>query len=146
VVLVAAPQIAIATLPRDGNGSFTHGSHSQLARELTNLWHQRFHAPWKVVAGATDVGEPMTFYSPDHPKPLTPNEAWPSGLTSLAEAQREGFIGICEVGDWKQQDCDAWMKQNGPNGERMVITTRRFFKGMASAPTAWNVTVVPPSR
>ena len=146
VVLAAAPQIAIATLPRDGNGSFTHGSHSQLARELTNLWHQRFHAPWKVVAGATDVGEPMTFYSPDHPKPLTPNEAWPSGLTSLAEAQREGFIGICEVGDWKQQDCDAWMKQNGPNGERMVITTRRFFKGMASAPTAWNVTVVPPGR
>ncbi|MDB5533543.1 MAG: hypothetical protein JWO28_1858, partial [Hyphomicrobiales bacterium] len=132
-VLATAPQIAIATLPRDGSGGFTHGSHSQLAHELTELWHQRFHSPWKVVAGYTDVGEPMTFYSTDHPMPLTPNEAWPSGLTSLGEAQREGFIGVCEIGDWKQQDCDAWMKQNGASGERLVMTTRRFFKGMASA-------------
>jgi 4-amino-4-deoxy-L-arabinose transferase-like glycosyltransferase len=146
VVLAAAPQIAVATMPRDAAGSFTHGSHSQLARELTDLWHQRFHSRWQVVAGATDVGEPMTFYSPDHPAPLTPGEPWPSGLTSLAEAKRDGFIGVCEVGDWKQQDCDAWMKQNAAAGERMVITTRRFFRGHASAATAWNVTIVPPGK
>jgi 4-amino-4-deoxy-L-arabinose transferase-like glycosyltransferase len=146
VVLAAAPQIAVATMPRDAAGSFTHGSHSQLARELTDLWHQRFHSRWQVVAGATDVGEPMTFYSPDHPAPLTPGEPWPSGLTSLAEAKREGFIGVCEVGDWKQQNCDAWMKQNAAEGERMVITTRRFFRGRASAATAWNVTIVPPGK
>jgi 4-amino-4-deoxy-L-arabinose transferase-like glycosyltransferase len=146
VVLAAAPQIAVATMPRDAAGSFTHGSHSQLARELTDLWHQRFHSRWQVVAGATDVGEPMTFYSPDHPAPLTPGEPWPSGLTSLAEAKRVGFIGVCEVGDWKQQDCDAWMKQNAAGGERMVITTRRFFRGHASAATAWNVTIVPPGK
>jgi 4-amino-4-deoxy-L-arabinose transferase-like glycosyltransferase len=146
VVLAAAPQIAVATMPRDAAGSFTHGSHSQLARELTDLWHQRFHSRWQVVAGATDVGEPMTFYSPDHPAPLTPGEPWPSGLTSLAEAKREGFIGVCEVGDWKQQNCDAWMKQNAAEGERMVITTRRFFRGVAGAATAWNVTIVPPGK
>ncbi|MDB5501445.1 MAG: hypothetical protein JWR89_1347 [Tardiphaga sp.] len=144
--LALSPQIAVATLPRNASGSFTHGSHSQLARALTDLWHQRFHSPWKVVAGYTDVGEPMTFYSPDHPMPLTPNEPWPSGLTSLDGAQREGFIGVCEVGDWKQATCDAWMKDNAAQGERMVITTRRFFKGMAGAPTAWNVVIVPPGK
>ncbi|MDB5565388.1 MAG: hypothetical protein JWP84_1954, partial [Tardiphaga sp.] len=31
-------------------------------------------------------------------------------------------------------------------GERMVITTRRFFRGRASAATAWNVTIVPPGK
>jgi hypothetical protein len=132
-------------MQRNATGQFTYGSHSQLARELTELWHRRFHSRWKVVAGATDVGEPMTFYSPDHPMPLTPNEIWSSGLTSLDEAKRYGFIGICEVGGWNQQACDAWMKRNAAGGEEMVITTRRVFRGSAIAATAWNVFVVPPA-
>jgi hypothetical protein len=145
-VLVAAPQIVPITMLRNATGQFTYSSHSQLARELTELWHQRFHSPWKVVAGATDVGEPMTFYSPDHPLPLTPNESWSSGLTSLDEAKRFGFIGICEVGGWNQPACDAWMKQNAAGGDEMVITTQRFFRGSAIAATAWNVYVVTPAN
>jgi hypothetical protein len=146
ITLAAAPQIAIATMPRDVSGSFTHGSHSQLARELTEVWHKRFHTRWAVVAGYTDVGEPMTFYSPDHPMPLTPNELWSSGLTSLAEAKRDGFIGVCEVNDWKFERCEAWMKDNAAGAERIVMTTRRFFKGNASAPTTWNVYLMTPRR
>ena len=146
IVLVAAPQIVPITMLRNATGQFTYGSHSQLARELTELWHRRFHSRWKVVAGATDVGEPMTFYSPDHPMPLTPNEIWSSGLTSLDEAKRYGFIGICEVGAWNQQACDAWMKRNAAGGEEMVITTQRFFRGSAIAATAWNVYVVLPAN
>lgn len=137
--LAAAPQIVLATLPRDG-----HPSQSQLARELTEVWHQRFHSRWTVVAGYTDVGEPMTFYSPDHPLPLTPNEPWPSGLTSLAEAKSEGFIGVCEAGDWKFDMCEAWMKDNAAAGERIVMTTRRFYNGHAGVQSTWNVYVVPP--
>ncbi|MDB5652869.1 MAG: hypothetical protein JWQ94_482 [Tardiphaga sp.] len=146
LTLALSPQIAIATLPRNAAGQFTHVAYSQLSRQLTELWRDRFHSPWKVVVGYTDVGEQMTFYSPDHPLPLTPYEPWPSGLTSLDEARREGFIGACQIDDWKQTMCDTWMKDNAPNGERLVVTTRRFFKGMAGAPTMWNVVIVPPSR
>jgi 4-amino-4-deoxy-L-arabinose transferase-like glycosyltransferase len=145
-VLALSPQIAIGTMLRDGAGQPAYGSRSQLARELTELWQQRFQARWAVVAAATDVGEPMTFYSPDHPAPLTPNELWSSGLTSLDEAKRLGFIGICEIGDGKLESCEAWMKDNAAGGERMVITTRRFFHGIAAVPTAWNVVVVPPGK
>ena len=88
----------------------------------------------------------MAFYSPDHPALLTPNEIWSSGLTSLDEAKQHGFIGICEVGAWKQQECDAWMKRNGADAEKLVITTRRFFGGSNSAATAWNVYVVHPGQ
>jgi hypothetical protein len=77
---------------------------------------------------------------------LTPNELWSSGLTSLDEAKRLGFIGICEIGDGKQETCDAWMKENAADGERMVMTTRRFFHGIAGASTAWNVVIVPPAK
>jgi 4-amino-4-deoxy-L-arabinose transferase-like glycosyltransferase len=146
ILLAAAPLVVPITMPRNAAGQFTYGSHSQLARELTELWHQRFRSRWKVVAGSTDVGEPMTFYSPDHPMPLTPNEIWSSGLTSLDEAKQYGFIGICEVGAWNQQECDAWMKRNGADAQKMVITTQRFFRGSASAATAWNVYVVLPAK
>ncbi len=146
IVLAAAPLAIVITMPRNASGQFTYGSYSQLAGELTELWHQRFHSRWSVVAGATDVGDPMTFYSPDHPAPLTPNEAWSSGLTSLGEAKRFGFIGICEVGAWNQRECDAWMKQNTADAEARVITTRRFYRGSASATTAWNVYITPPAE
>lgn len=143
-VLAAAPPIAAISMPRDAAGLPAYGSRSQLARELTEVWHRRFFLRWAVVAAATDTGEPMTFYSVDHPAPLTPGEAWSSGLTSLNEARRQGFIGICEVGDWKLQACEAWMNANAANAERMVITTRRFFHGAAGAATAWNIYIVPP--
>jgi 4-amino-4-deoxy-L-arabinose transferase-like glycosyltransferase len=145
-VLVAAPLIVPITMARNATGQFTYGSHSQLAQDLTELWHQRFHSNWMVVAGATDVGEMMTFYSPDHPLPLTPNEIWASGLTSFDEAKRYGFVGICEVGAWNQQACDAWMKRNAASGDEMVITTQRLFRGSAISATAWNVYVVRPAK
>jgi 4-amino-4-deoxy-L-arabinose transferase-like glycosyltransferase len=146
VVLVGSWQIVAYETAQKRDDGATYRARSELARQLTETWRTRFASRWAVVAGYTDTGEPMTFYSPDHPAPLTPNELWSSGLTSLDEAKRLGFIGICETGDWKLDSCEAWMKDNAAGGERMVITTRRFFHGIALAPTAWNVVIVPPAR
>ena len=101
---------------------------------------------WPVVAAYMDTGQPMTFYSPDHPASLTPNEPWSSGLTSLEEAKRSGFIGICEPNHWKFEECEAWMKVHAANAERMVMSTRRFLLGMPGPATAWNVYIVPPAK
>jgi hypothetical protein len=129
---------------RSGDASFR--ARSELAREVTAEWHTRFHSRLPVVAAYDDIGQPVIFYSSDHPAALTPDEPWSSGLTSLDEARRSGFIGVCETGDWKLEKCEAWMKQHAGNGERMVITTRRFFQGVAGAATAWNVVIVPPAK
>jgi 4-amino-4-deoxy-L-arabinose transferase-like glycosyltransferase len=145
-VLALSPQIVAYEVGQKRDDGATYGARSELARQLTKEWRARFASRWAVVAGYTDTGEPMTFYSPDHPAPLTPNELWSSGLTSLDEAKRLGFIGICEIGDGKQERCNAWMKENAADGERMVMTTRRFFHGIAGASTAWNVVIVPPGK
>ncbi len=111
-VLAASPTIAAREMEDNPNGAAAYGARSELARELTEAWHTRFKSRWAVVAGTTEMGEPMTFYSPDHPAPFTPGEIWSSGLTSLKEARRLGFIGICDTteesmhesrSDWK--DC-----------------------------------------
>jgi hypothetical protein len=106
----------------------------------------RFNTPWRVVVGTTEMGEPMTFYSPDHPAPFTPGELWSSGLTSLEEARRTGFIGICDTTDARLPVCEAWMKANGTDAEPLAITTQRFFRGHPGPAINWKVYIVPPAK
>jgi hypothetical protein len=145
-VLIVSPQIAAYDAGQHRNEGASYRARSELARELTEVWHRRFFSALPVVAAYSDIGHPVTFYSVDHPAVLTPYEPWSSGLTSLEEAKRSGFIGICETGDWKFEKCEAWMKDHAANGERMVITTRRFFSGGPGPATIWNVIVVPPEK
>jgi len=144
--LAASPYIAAREMAVNPNGAATYGARSELARELTQAWHTRFNSRWAVVAGTTEVGEPMTFYSPDHPAPFTPGEIWSSGLTSLEEAKRLGFIGICDTTDGRLPVCDAWMAANGNNAERLAITTQRFFRGHPGPAISWKVYIVPAAK
>ena len=144
--LAASPYIAAEEMAVNPNGAATYGARSELARELTQAWHTRFNSRWAVVAGTTEMGEPMTFYSPDHPAPFTPGELWSSGLTSLEEARRLGFIGICDTSDGRLPVCDAWMAANGNNAEQLAITTQRFFHGRPGPAISWKVYIVPPAK
>ena len=145
-VLVASPYIAAQEITANANGASSYGARSQLARELTDIWHARFHTRWPVVAGTTEVGEPMTFYSPDHPAPFTPGEIWSSGLTSLDEARRLGFIGICDTSDARLPACEAWIAANAGGAEQLAVTTQRFFHGHPGPATTWKIYVVPPAK
>jgi 4-amino-4-deoxy-L-arabinose transferase-like glycosyltransferase len=144
--LVASPYIADREMAGNPNGASSYGARSQLARELTEEWHRRFHTRWAVVAGTTEIGEPMTFYSSDHPAPFTPGEVWSSGLTSLEEARRLGFIGICDTSDGRLPVCEAWMAANGKDAEQVAITTQRFFHGHPGPAITWKVYIAPPEK
>lgn len=146
LTLAFAPQICVLSLPRDDKGNFTHVSYSQLAGQLTEIWHTRAYSRWSAVAGFIDTADQMTFYSPDHPLPLTLYDEGGSGLLTLAEAQRDGFIGICEAGTWNIDRCDAWMKEHAAGAERMVLSTRRYFNGQAGVSTRFDVYLVPPKK
>ncbi len=141
-----APQIAIASMPRDESGNFAHVSYSQLARQLTEMWHTRAHARWSAVVGFVEVADQMTFYSVDHPLPFVPYEKVGSGLLSLEDTRRAGFIGICDPTDERVERCEAWMKEYAAGAERVVISTRRFFQGQAGISSRWHVYFVPPGK
>ena len=146
VALAAAPEIASRTVPHhttNGIGNEALDDRSELARDLTRQWRLRFNSRWPAVVGSTRVSNLMTFYSPDHPTPLAPEEP-PSGLMTAADAQRTGFIGICDAGGPFYRQCDAWMKANATRGERVIITTRRFFNGKPGPAVNWEIHFVPP--
>jgi 4-amino-4-deoxy-L-arabinose transferase-like glycosyltransferase len=146
VVLVASPRIATFEFAETPNGASAYVARAELARELTQAWQTRFLSRWAVVAGTTEVGEPMTFYSPDHPAPFTPGEVWSSGLTSLEEARRLGFIGICDTSDGRLPICEAWMAANAADAERLAVTTQRFFHGHPGPAISWKVYITPPAK
>ena len=144
--LAAAPRIAALEIADNPNGAAGYSARSELARELTQTWHEHFGSRWPIVAGTTEIGEPMTFYSPDHPLPYTPGETWSSGLTSIEEARRLGFIGICDTSDYRIKTCEAWMAANAANAENLVMTTQRFFHGHSGPSTTWKIYIVPPGK
>ena len=145
-VLLASPLLARMGVRQTAEVGSTSNPLSQFAEQLTTIWHQRFPTRWAVVAGTTEVGEPMTFYSPDHPVPLTPGEVWSSGLTSLTEAKRLGFIGICDTTDNRLAECDQWMATNAPNAEQLEVSARRFFRGVSGPLVRWKIYIMPPGR
>jgi hypothetical protein len=144
--LVASPYIAAREIADNPNAASGYAARSQLARELTQAWHARFPSRWAVVAASMEIGEPMTFYSPDHPARLTLDEPWSSGLTSMDEARRLGFIGICDTRQAALPECEAWMAAHAAHGERVTVTTQRFFHGHPGPAISWNVYIAPPAK
>lgn len=140
--LAASPWIA----KREMAGNARNGARSELARELTEAWRERFASPWPVVVGTMENIQPLAFYSPDHPTPFTPGEVWSSGLISEADVKRLGFIGVFDPADWRLPKFEKWMAETAPNAERLVMTSRRFFDGHPGPTMTWNIYIVPPAK
>lgn len=145
-MLALSPIIAAQTVRRDGVAGLRFYPKSEVALQLTEAWRARFNSRWAVVAGAPGVNRSMAFYSPDHPAPLTPGEVPPSGLTTLDEATRRGFIGICDAHDARLPDCEAWMTRTAPDAERVDLTSRRYFHGRAGPAARWKVWIARPAQ
>ncbi|RXH07471.1 glycosyltransferase family 39 protein [Bradyrhizobium guangzhouense] len=144
--LFASPWIAAHEMAANKDNAATYGARSELARELTQAWHSRFASRWAIVAGTMESIQPMVFYSPDHPVAFIPNEAWSSGLTTLDEVKKDGFIGVFDPTDGRLPAFEKWVSEIAPNAERMVMTTRRFTHGKAGPAMTWNIYIAPPAK
>lgn len=144
--LAASPWIAAREMEANAGNTATYGARAELARKLTQEWHMRFASRWAVVAGTMESIQPMVFYSPDHPSAFTPNEPWSSGLTSLDDVRKYGFIGVFDPTDGRLPAFEKWVSEVAPNAERMVMSTRRFTHGKAGPSMSWNIYIAPPGK
>lgn len=144
--LAASPWIAAREMEANAGNTATYGARAELARKLTQEWHVRFASRWAVVAGTMESIQPMVFYSPDHPSAFTPNEPWSSGLTSLDDVRKYGFIGVFDPTDGRLPAFEKWVSEVAPNAERMVMSTRRFTHGKAGPSMSWNIYIAPPGK
>ena len=142
-----SPYIAAREMADNPNGASGYGARSELARELTRSLAPAFR--FALGGGrrrhgnrrADDVLQPGS--SRDR---ITPDEIWSSGLTSLEEAKRLGFIGICEHRTSVCRRARRGWRPMRPTPRQLVMTTRRFFNGHAGPATSWKVYIVPPAK
>lgn len=144
--LAASPWIAAREMAANANNTATYGARSELARELTQAWHTRFASRWAIVAGSMETIQPMAFYSPDHPSPFTPGEAWGAGLTSPEDVKRLGFIAVFDARDGRLPGFEKWVAETAPEAERVVMTTRRFSHGRPGPSMTWHVFIAGPAK
>jgi hypothetical protein len=125
---------------------------SELAREVTRLWHERFSSPLPIVVATFDLAAPAAFYSPDHPRMFADSPDAPRVFASEqpefspwldypADLKRYGFVGICYAGD---QDCLDNLAKLDPHAEKLDVTVAREAFGVKAKPWTFNIRIARP--
>ena len=71
----------------------------------------------------------------------------PGAVMGANDQLRLGFIGVCDTAtDWNLPACEDWMARNAANAERLLMTTRRFYRGHPGPSRVWKIYIVPPAK
>jgi hypothetical protein len=125
---------------------------SELAREVTRLWHARFSSPLPIVVATFDLAAPVAFYSPDHPRMFADSPDAPRVFASEQPAfspwidfpsdlARYGFVGICYETD---ADCLDNLVKLASDAEKLDVTVAREVMGVRAKPWTFNIRIVRP--
>lgn len=115
---------------------------SELARDLTRRWHERFGERLPFVVAELEVAAPLAFYSEDHPLMMSADETMFSPwIDDPAALKTKGYIGVCRDGDAR---CAAFLHGLNPQAERFDITLARSVRSVTAGPHLFHVEVSPP--
>jgi hypothetical protein len=125
---------------------------SELAREVTRLWHERFSSPLPIVIATFDLAAPVAFYSPDHPRMFADSPDPPRVFASEqpefspwidfpADLARYGFVGICYDGD---KGCLDNLAKLDPDAEKLDVTLVREVFGLKAKRWTFNIRIARP--
>jgi 4-amino-4-deoxy-L-arabinose transferase-like glycosyltransferase len=149
--VIVSPFYALATFKeRPDRDVFTPTS--ELAREVTGLWHARFASALPIVVATFDLAAPVAFYSPDHPRMFADSPDPPRVFASdqpefspwidfPADLRRHGFVGICYEGD---TDCLDNLARLAPDAEKLDVTLAREVAGIRAKPWTFNIRIARP--
>ncbi len=91
----------------------------ELAAHVSDMWHQRFEKPLRIVAGSKPYADSITFYSADHPSLFINFDFRVSPWISAERLRTEGLAIVCLQVD---QRCLAEIdEQFRGRGERITV-------------------------
>jgi hypothetical protein len=134
---IAFPLMAIKS--RNEPERFFRG-YADLAKTVTQLWHDRYSNLLPVAAGAIDAAAGISFYSPDHPLLFSELDPYLATWIDLNEIRRTGFIVVCPL----HTPCDDRAQVLGRIVEQVRVY-RLFGPGQPSK-QYWTVLIAGPDR
>jgi hypothetical protein len=151
IQLVASPLYALAKF-RDYPGYDVYAPTSELAREVTRLWRERFGSRLPIVVSVFDLAAPVVFYSPDHPRMLADSPDPPRVFAAdqpefspwidfPGDLDRDGFVGICHAHD---DACLDYMTRLDPRAEALDVTLVREVGGLKATPWTFHLRIARP--
>ncbi|MEE8541055.1 MAG: glycosyltransferase family 39 protein [Desulfobacterales bacterium] len=111
----------------------------ELAAYVSDMWHQRFGKPLRIVAGSKPYADSITFYSADHPSLFINFDFRISPWISPERLRAEGLAIVCLRAD--QHCLDQIDERFGARGER-IITQIKSRRSILSDPEPVDFVVV----
>ncbi|HVY53512.1 MAG TPA: glycosyltransferase family 39 protein [Gammaproteobacteria bacterium] len=111
-----------------------------LARNLTHVWHERYHQALPYVAGSRWLSGNIAFYSHDHPKVYINWNKKFSPWINESELKEKGAIFIWGKDEPLPQD----FKERFPNIEQQQIVHLTWYRNKNLPPIEVNVAFLPP--
>jgi hypothetical protein len=116
-MLSASPFVALG-MDLSQNRAWT-SPRKELAAYVSDMWHQRFGKPLRIVAGSKPYADSITFYSADHPSLFINFDFRVSPWISAERLRTEGLAIVCLQAD---QSCLAEIdEQVRARGERITV-------------------------
>jgi hypothetical protein len=127
---------------------------SELALEVTRLWHERYGTPLPIVVSAFEIAAPVVFYSPDHPRMFADSPDLPRVFAAdqpefspwidyPADLRRYGFVGICLEHD---SVCLDYLLRLDPNVETVRLKLAREVAGFQAQPWTFTIGIARPQN
>jgi hypothetical protein len=142
-VLVIAPALALRNFTSNGEGNRAYVA--QLARAVTDAWHERIHRPLTIVLGDTTLADGTGFYSPDHPDSAPDSVIALAPWITPARLAREGYAAACLADD---SECIGRAERasgtQATPADRVVIDIAPYFFGRSHVPARFVVLIFPP--
>ncbi len=70
-----------------------------IAKAITQEWHDRYHTPLQYVAGSRWIGGNIGFYSPDHPAVFIEWDARKAPWINLRDLQKKGAVFVWDMSE-----------------------------------------------
>ncbi|MCV9941131.1 glycosyltransferase family 39 protein [Boseaceae bacterium BT-24-1] len=87
--------VPVAAAKFKANSDHYNEPRSLVARQLNELWRERYRAPLRVVAGSESYALAATFYGPDHPSEFTNFSSTDAPWISPLRLEKQGLAIIC---------------------------------------------------
>ena len=140
VMVALAPLIAIVLFKQQVD--LAAEPRREVARLVTQAWHEATQQPLRLVAGSQAYGTGMVFYSPDKPSEFTRLNYEQAPWVTPDRLKREGIAIACA-----SYDGDCIEKASGlvtAQAKRLSPTISRRFWGMTGPQRRFEVFLIPP--
>jgi len=139
--VVLSPAIAITKFWNGGDINYTE-PRKELARKVTEIWHETVGTPLQYVAGSQRYEDAVSFYSADQPHVFIHQDAARAPWVKLNDLDRAGFLVVCAEKDKECLRSSASIKSSLIR--RAELTLAHSFWGYTARPVSFTLIIVPP--